>query len=428
MTEKFKKFLEEKGISNEDYNKMEVDKLAGVQQEYFESITKDVDEALKKKASKADMEAAVKEGVKDIEETLKTQGTVLEGIRNGGLNKNSVESDVHKFLADNKEEISKLMTAGSGVIKMTVKAPENITTGNATQVGTVPNLVGVQQAPPSNINLRAALLMERMTILNTSVAAYPYTEVVPKEGDFTFLAEGAVKPQIDFTIETRYATPYKAAAWQRLTTESIQDIAGLQSIATDFLQKKHSLRKQKGALFGDGTGNNPEGAQTIGRAFVAGGMANQLPAASANIMDILNACATDIYNTHNYEDEDSYMPNVAVIDPVDFFLQFVAAKDGDGRPLYPTASLFNFVDIGGMLIIPERDITAGNVLVCDMSKYNLTNYIPYSVSVGWVNDDFIKNQFVILGESRFHAFVKNLDRQAFIYDSIATVKAAIEAP
>jgi hypothetical protein len=38
---------------------------------------------------------------------------------------------------------------------------------------------------------------------------------------------------------------------------------------------------------------------------------------------------------------------------------------------------------------------------------------------------FIKNQFVILGESRFHAFVKKLDEQAFIYDTIATIKSAI---
>ena len=60
-----------------------------------------------------------------------------------------------------------------------------------------------------------------------------------------------------------------------------------------------------------------------------------------------------------------------------------------------------------------------------MSKYNTTNYMPYTVKIGWVNDDFIKNQFVILAESRFHAFVKKLDEQAFIYDDIAIIKTAI---
>jgi hypothetical protein len=144
-----------------------------------------------------------------------------------------------------------------------------------------------------------------------------------------------------------------------------------------------------------------------------------------NMMDVINAVATDIYTTHNYEDEMEYMPSLVALNPVDFFVQFTAAKDGNGLPLYPTASLFNTVNIGGMTIIPTRDIPAGKIFAADMSKYNTTNYVGYTVKIGWINDDFIKNQFVILGESRFHAFVKKLDEQAFVYDDIATIKEAI---
>ena len=78
--------------------------------------------------------------------------------------------------------------------------------------------------------------------------------------------------------------------------------------------------------------------------------------------------------------------------------------------------------------MPHEDIATGKIFVADLSKYNTTNYVGYNVKIGWVNDDFIKNQFVILGESRFHAFVKKLDEQAFIYDDIATIKTAITAP
>jgi hypothetical protein len=106
----------------------------------------------------------------------------------------------------------------------------------------------------------------------------------------------------------------------------------------------------------------------------------------------------------------------------------VSAKDANGLPLFPTASLFNRVIIGGVTIIPAEEIPAGKIFVSDMSKYNVTNYVPYKVSIGWINDNFITNQFVILGESRFHAFVKKLDEQAFIYDDIATVKTAITKP
>jgi len=229
----------------------------------------------------------------------------------------------------------------------------------------------------------------------------------------------------DFKLETRYAQPVKAASYIKLTDESIQDIRGMQSIANDLLFKKHGLKKQDGILFGDGISPNPKGATSYGRTFVAGDMA--LAVTNPNIMDVINAVVTDIYTTHNYEDEVSYMPSLVLLHPTDFYIQFVSAKNGDGNPLYPTASLFNRVNIGGMTIIPERSIPVGKIFVCDMSKYNTTNYVPYSVQIGWVNDDFINNQFVILAESRFHAFVKKLDEQAFVYDNISTVKDAITA-
>ena len=156
---------------------------------------------------------------------------------------------------------------------------------------------------------------------------------------------------------------------------------------------------------------------------VAGSMANAV--VNPNFMDVVNASVTDIATTHNYQDEVPYLANLVMINPIDFFIQLVSAKDGNGLPLFPTASLNNEVVIGGVRIVPEETIPAGKIFVADMAKYNTTDYVGYNVQIGWVNDDFIKNQFVILAESRFHAFVKKLDEQAFIYDDIATIKTAI---
>ena len=204
------------------------------------------------------------------------------------------------------------------------------------------------------------------------------------------------------------------------------DVKGLQSVANDFLRKRHNIKKTKGILFGDGVSPNPKGATTYGRAFSAGALA--LSVVTPNFMDVVNACITDIFTTHNFTDEMPYMANLVMVNPNDFFIQLVSAKDANGLPLYPQASLFNQVTIGGVTIIPEELIPAGKIFVADMGMYNTTNYVGYTVKIGWVNDDFIKNQFVILGESRFHAFVKKLDEQAFIYDDIATIKTAITKP
>jgi HK97 family phage major capsid protein len=266
------------------------------------------------------------------------------------------------------------------------------------------------------------------SIVPTSSHSYSYTEAEPKEGAFTEVLEGASKPQIDFSWENRYVTPFKIAAYETLTDEVVRDVARLRSVAEQFLRDRHDLFKANQIYFGAGNGITAiEGATAVGRAFVAGDMANALPNGTANFMDVVNAAITDIYTTHNFTDEANYKVSTVLVNPVDFFLNLVAAKDSRGLPLYPQAGLFDQVSIGGVTIMPWEKIPAGKIFAADMSKYNLTNWVPYSVSMGWVNDDFIKNQFTLVGESRFHAFVKNHDRQAFIYDDIATIKTAIEA-
>lgn len=376
------------------------------------------------KMRKADSDAVNLE-LKELKETTEKQSTELNALKEsqkGFLSKGQIDY-VSKFIEDNKDEISKIHSAGSGVV--TVKVPEDITSANGSNI-LPPDITGTQQAGLGNVNLRRFDITPLTSNLSTSLAAYPYTEAIPKDGDYTFLAEGEIKPQIDFTWETNYAKPVKTAAWLRLTDEAVKDVKGIQSVARDFLRKKHDLKKSNGLLFGDGVSPNPKGATTYGRTFVAGTMA--LAVENPNFMDVVNACITDISTTHNYEDEEQYEANIVLVNDVDFFLQLVSAKDLNGLPLYPQAGLNSTVVIGGITIKPERSIPAGKIFVCDMKKYNTTNYVPYSVQIGWVNDDFIKNQFVILAESRFHAFVKVLDEQAFIYDDIQTVKDAITKP
>jgi hypothetical protein len=161
-----------------------------------------------------------------------------------------------------------------------------------------------------------------------------------------------------------------------------------------------------------------------GRVFSAGAMA--LKVKNPNIANIIGACVVDIATTHDYEDETPYVANLAFINPMDYFTYINAAKDANDLPLFPNASQFGTFQIGNVTLISDEAIPEGKILVCDASKYNTTDYEGYNVTIGLVNDDLIRNQFVILGESRMHAFVKKLDEQAFIYDDIATIETAIK--
>lgn len=387
-------------------------------------IEKAIEEAQKNNVSKEEIEKLTEKQeaiVKELETFGLRMKSITEPIKSDST---SFKETIYKFVADNANAIAKAFKSG-GTIEMDItKAVGTIEVASATLPIAAPALQGVQVAPPTRASLRSAVINSMVTTIPTTQASYAYTETLPKEGGFDFVAEKGTKPQIDMKFETRYAAPVKVAAWMKLTEEAVTDIPQLQAIAYDFLRKQHDLKKEKGILNGDGVAPNPKGATTYGRAFSAGALATSV--ANPNFMDVVNACITDIYTTHNFTDEMPYMANIVLVNPVDFFINLVSAKTMNGDPLYPTASLFNQVQIGGVTIMPHEDIATGKIFVADLSKYNTTNYVGYNVKIGWVNDDFIKNQFVILGESRFHAFVKKLDEQAFIYDDIATIKTAIE--
>lgn len=330
-------------------------------------------------------------------------------------------------ILEREEEIKGLYRKGSGVIEIDIaKQVGSVTTTTGT-VPTFPSEAGVQFAGGlSNANLRSISIENFLTKLKTNSPVYTYVEVKPKEGDFEAVAEGAKKPQTDLTWETNYAQPKKIAAYVRVTEEAINDVAGLESVISDFLQKKHQLKKGKLLLSGDGTGANPKGLFSYGKAFTAGSLAASIE--QPNLLDVINACIVKVASTHNYEDEASFVPNLVLLNPMDFFIHFASAKNKQGDYLFPTASILGNVTVGGVTIATEESVPAGKIFVGDATQYNITDYMPYIVKIGWVNDDFIKNQFVILAESRFHAFVRKAGEVAFIYDDIATIKTAITKP
>lgn len=379
--------------------------------------------ALEKLKSNSDGIDTLKEEFAKFTKAMDENGKALQDAIDE-INANSVAgkseaAQLNKYIKDNADKIKEMYKARNGdYIEVTIKAPATVTTGNGSLIDN-PRALG----PLTDVNLRNTDLMQYVSMGETSRGQFSYTESLPKEGDATNVAEGASKPQIDFTWEERYVQPTKVAAWEKITEEASEDVIGLMSVARNFLRKKHDIRVEADVYFGDGVSPNSEGATTLARTFVAGAMA--LGVTNPNIMDVINAVLVDIYTTHNFTDEAPYMANLAMMNPVDFYLEFVAAKDNEGRPLYPNASFYNRIQIGGMMIIPSERIPAGKLFVADMTRYNVIVRKAYNVRIGWINDDFIKNLFVILGESRYFAYVKELDKIAFVYDDIATIKTAI---
>lgn len=381
--------------------------------------------ALEKSLADAQAAGATKEEIQALHAAIEKQGTAVEEFMASQEVKTieSVKAQFNTFLTEKKDEIASIYKAGTGSIEFVPKLVGDMATTSGSNITTPDQLMHTDLG---NVDLRDdSDLLNLANVSSTSEARFSYTEAVPKEGGYAFVAEGAAKPQIDFKWENRFPVPKKIAAYEILTEESVTDVKRLQAVAKDYLAKQHGLFKADAVYFGSGIGDIPAGATTIARAFVAGPMVDMFPVGTSNFMDVVNAIITDIYSTVAYVNAPSHKPSIVLVSPFDFFKNLVGAKDGNGLPLYPQAGLFNQVRIGGVIIKPWIKIPAGKIFVADMNKYNVVNYVPFSIRLGWINDQFITNKFTMLGESRFYQYVKNLDLGAFVYDDISVVQAAI---
>jgi hypothetical protein len=183
------------------------------------------------------------------------------------------------------------------------------------------------------------------------------------------------------------------------------------------LLKKHNIKKVRD-IIAFVIANSP--------AFVAGDLATSITL--PQFMDVINAASVSIFTKKNYADDVSELPNAALVNPIDFFKNFVSAKNNDGNYMYPSAVFYNYAQVGGLVIVPSDIVATGKVLVADLKSVNVVDYKPYYIKIGWINDQLIHNMFTMVGESRYHLFIKEQNKKRFIYDDYSDILTAITKP
>lgn len=362
---------------------------------------------------------AIKEGQTKAGEQIKEIAEDLSAIQERLKSGSGVESEedlrarVLKYVTDNHAEIVDKMKSG-GKIDIS-KAVGTVTTANGTLPVALPvNYVAERQGVP-NVRLRRPYLFDVVNTFSTSEKSLAYIEAVPGEGDFAIVAEGAEKPQLDLDWVTRYVTPTKFAGWIHVTDEVLYDIPRITDMIVNYLKDKHDIFKDN-QIFAY--------INTNSTAFAAGALANTVVA--PNIIDVVNAMQVQVLNSPNYVDEPDFYVDTVLMNPIDFFTYFATVKDAMGRNLYSDQMMLGGSMVyNGLRFISTKQVTAGNIIAFDSSKIDVTNYEPYHVEMGWINDDFIKNQRVILGESRGHIYIRNHDKRAFVKGGIAAIITAL---
>jgi len=252
----------------------------------------------------------------------------------------------------------------------------------------IPDLVRVTEH--DRISLRDVLNVSR-----TTSNAVKFTRITAYDRAAATVAPGAAKPEAALTIDAVTEAVRKIAVWIPVQDEQLEDLPALSGIINGELLYDLSKHEEELVMYGDGLGENFEGI--IPNPDVLA-MRSEV---GDTLIDIARRGITDVRRA-------GYEPNAIVVDPLDWE-NIVLEKGTDNRYVWVVVTEGETQRLWGVRVIETvamQDFAgvateARNMVVGDFRRgATLWDRQDASVSVGYINDQFIKNMRTILAEER----------------------------
>jgi len=425
----FEKFLEQKGMTMEQFKTKSAEEMANLYNEFNAEQRKAIDEMIANKASKEDVEKAI-ENLRDSQ--MKQLEQLNKGLSELGLAiksmtekpqstetnffdslKEGLRQNIDKLKAlSNDESIEKAKSS-----EFSFKAVGDMTIAGNVSGGNVP----VEQRL-SGLNTIASRRVRLLDIVSRGVASsnvLSWVYQANKDGSAGQTTEGTTKNQIDFDLVVNSESVKKTTAYIKVSTEMLDDIDFIESEIRNELVREVLKKVESGVYSGSGLTNNLNGIRTVATAFSAGTFAGTVD--NANEVDVLTVAMNQIV----IADQDQ--ANYILMHPSDVTaLKLVKVTSTDKRYVERLVMVAGELLLDGCPIIPTTLVTAGTYLVGDFTKAFVYDKGGLQINIGLDGNDFTKNMRTILAEWRGVCFVKNNDRTAFVKGTFSTDKASLE--
>ncbi|GAB2959026.1 phage major capsid protein [Hymenobacter coalescens] len=223
------------------------------------------------------------------------------------------------------------------------------TAGNITgTLFTLPQVLTGVQTPPAEEHIR-----QYMTTGSTNSNLVRYVQALRGEGGFGMVAEGGLKPQLDYDLTVVDAPVRKIAGHIRVPEEMVEDIPFLTTLLATLGMEDLKLKEDEQVLYGTGTGDNLKGVFAFAQAFNPGAFRVVAP----NLWDILVAMRLQIRKL-------KYRPTAAFVSPTIYALMRVA-KDGENRYLFPMLQTNpnGSFSVDGVTIVENMALADGDIIM-----------------------------------------------------------------
>lgn len=353
------------------------------------------------------------EKIEEIEKALKEQGSEIRRSMSGSAGKGrTIREQIKAFLSSDEAKRA-FAEKRNTALELEIKAAATtITVAANTAAVTALNAEvdrTIHYAPSEDTRV-----VERLFKGSTNSPNITWVDRKPGNGAPAFIAEGALKPAMDWSYVPETSTAKKVAVSAKISYEMRDDFDYMQSEIDNMLRTSLVQERTKQLLTGDGTGVNLKGIFTAAATYTATALDGTVE--MANKADAIRAAILQMRNLNFY-------PDVVMLNPSDR-ASIDLTKDSTGH--YISDELFRL--IRGVEIVESTYVKAGDFLVADTSKWNVRPYKGIRVEFGWVDDDFQKNLFTVICEERLHSYFASVDQGAFVKGAFATIIAALQKP
>lgn len=380
------------GMMEKDIAELEIKELKAANAQIQEDLTKAIG-ALHKQAQKGFSVGTLKEAMKEA-----NAQSLLEAFY-GATDKETAE----------KVSAFKSGSMGNSFVTIgVVKASGTMTTANISSGGVFGVVSSEIEAGITNLRRNPPKLYDAIRKAFTNSAVIKYIEKKVPFGAAAMTAEGAVKPLIDFDLQSTDSTARKVPARIKVSEEMLDDVAFIASEIDNELRFQVYRALSTQIRSGNGVAPNLNGLTTIGAAYPLTTIKTTTP----NNQDAINAVV-------QYGKSINFNYDTIVVNPIDY-ANMALAKGSDGQYV-----MVNGVLNGRILVIEDNDQTVGSFIAFDSSVVNFRIYKDFTIMMGLDADDFSKNMRTIIAEMRVHMYVKSNDALGICDDTFALVKTAL---
>lgn len=255
----------------------------------------------------------------------------------------------------------------------------------------------IQGAPRQNLLIRD--LIPTTPVTGTS---FTYFKELLHTMGAGMVAEGMAKPSSNVTFEQVTDIVKKIAVWMPVTDEALDDVPQLYSYIQELLRYDLELKREGQLLKGDGTGNNLNGIMTQATVFDP-----DLSKATDTAIDTVRRA---IYQARK---QSKLAADAVVMSDLDW-MNIELQKDGENRYLFANLQGLVTPVLWGRPIVASDSMdegdgstTGGEFLTGSFQQgARIYDRMGFTIKVGMINDDFIKNQRAILVEERLGLAVR----------------------